>query len=320
MPINKDPNFWLAVGSGLLSGGTAPQQIGNMGQNLAQYNMTAQQKAQLEAEKAQQQALQNKTLQFIQQQDPELAQAVASGAMTGPDAYKMLVQRRAEAAKPITEKVGENLYERSNGAWKLAIQGQQDATKGLTELSKNAIEAGYQRGTPEYQEFMKRGMLKKGMSITTNPDGTTSIEMGGNTSDLKEWQSKDILFTKKADGAEAELRKYEGSLTSLKDFGAANAGPLGNYAKSEDYQKAEQAGREFIAAVLRKETGAAVTPQEFDYYSKIYLPLPGDPPSVVSMKREARQRFIDSMKSNLGMPSAAPSTEGASGDPLGLRN
>lgn len=57
----------------------------------------------------------------------------------------------------------------------------------------------------------------------------------------------------------------------------------------------KQAQLEFVASVLREETGAAVTPQEFEYYGSIYFPQPGDGPNIIEQKRVARQRAIDGL-------------------------
>lgn len=61
-------------------------------------------------------------------------------------------------------------------------------------------------------------------------------------------------------------------------------------------QAYRQAQQEFIASILRKETGASVTPQEFDTYSMIYFPQPGDGTEVVKQKAAARQRAASNLK------------------------
>lgn len=49
-----------------------------------------------------------------------------------------------------------------------------------------------------------------------------------------------------------------------------------------------QASKEWLAPILRKDTGAAVTDGEFAYYANIYIALPGDTPAVLEQKRRAR--------------------------------
>jgi molybdopterin converting factor small subunit len=65
-----------------------------------------------------------------------------------------------------------------------------------------------------------------------------------------------------------------------------------NIWKSEDRQKYEQAERNFINAVLRKESGAAISPSEFDSATKQYFPVAGDKQAVIDQKTANRLRAI----------------------------
>jgi hypothetical protein len=58
----------------------------------------------------------------------------------------------------------------------------------------------------------------------------------------------------------------------------------GNQWAGKDYQQITQAQRDFINAVLRRESGAAISPQEFDNAALQYFPQPGDDPDTVSQK------------------------------------
>lgn len=82
-------------------------------------------------------------------------------------------------------------------------------------------------------------------------------------------------------------------------------------ARSPEEQLLRAAKLGFVASVLRKESGAAVTPQEFESYSQIYFPQPGDSPQVLAEKRAQRELFIDGMKKSAGAawtpPKGAPS-------------
>lgn len=141
-----------------------------------------------------------------------------------------------------------------------------------------------------------------GWQITTNPDGTTSISMGGGKP-LTEGQSKDTTFFTRGSGALPVLDKYGSALTSLPEKAAGNAPIVGNYLKSKEYQQAEQAGLEFLQAILRKDTGAAITPAETAEYGKVYLPQPGDSAEVLAQKKAARHRALAAIK--IGLPATA---------------
>jgi len=70
---------------------------------------------------------------------------------------------------------------------------------------------------------------------------------------------------------------------------------LPEFAKSEDRKKLEQAERNFINAVLRKESGAAISDAEFNNARKQYFPQIGDTDSVIEQKRRNRRLVIEGM-------------------------
>ena len=74
---------------------------------------------------------------------------------------------------------------------------------------------------------------------------------------------------------------------------------------SEDQQKTLQARVNFITAVLRKESGAAISPSEFETAEKNYFPAPGESAAVLKQKQNARQTAIKAMKVQAG-PTGAP--------------
>lgn len=73
--------------------------------------------------------------------------------------------------------------------------------------------------------------------------------------------------------------------------------------QSPEFQQAQQAGKEFLQAILRKDTGAAITPQETAEYGSVYLPVPGDTPVVLEQKRVSRKRALEAI--NAGLPPQA---------------
>jgi hypothetical protein len=99
--LQNNSDTLLAAGAGLLGGATAPQQVAGLAQGVS----GARQK--------------NKTLEFLRQQNPELAAAVESGALSGGDAYKLFYQQKLEAQKPKNNfmSAGGSLYDTSTGQW-----------------------------------------------------------------------------------------------------------------------------------------------------------------------------------------------------------
>jgi hypothetical protein len=64
---------------------------------------------------------------------------------------------------------------------------------------------------------------------------------------------------------------------------------------SEPFKKFAQARRNFINAVLRRESGAVISPSEFADANKQYFPMPGDTAEVLDQKRKNRQTVLDGM-------------------------
>jgi len=87
----------------------------------------------------------------------------------------------------------------------------------------------------------------------------------------------------------------------------------GNVMLSDEQQKVDQAQRDFINAILRKESGAVINPSEFENAAKQYFPQPGDSIAVREQKRRNREIAIAGLRRMSG-PAAigAPPIGGAS--------
>jgi len=97
---------------------------------------------------------------------------------------------------------------------------------------------------------------------------------------------------------------------------------------SPEQQQVAQARINFITAVLRKESGASISPTEFITAEKNYFPKPGDDASTIAQKQKARETAIKTMEVQAGpgakyiqqhQPSAGGGiTNATANDPLGL--
>jgi len=72
------------------------------------------------------------------------------------------------------------------------------------------------------------------------------------------------------------------------------------FKKSEELKLQEQAERNFVNAVLRRESGAAIAPHEFRSAEKQYFPRAGDTAKVLEQKRRNRIAATTSMKAEAG--------------------
>lgn len=71
---------------------------------------------------------------------------------------------------------------------------------------------------------------------------------------------------------------------------------VGNYLATPEYQKFDQAQRNFINAVLRKESGAAIAESEFANAAQQYFPQPGDSKEKIAQKAQNRATVIRAMQ------------------------
>lgn len=126
-----------------------------------------------------------------------------------------------------------------------------------------------------------------------------------------EVQAKSEKFANKMENAEKNIKGIEGEGESYLGRAAEGAPLIGNtmatnWLKSEGYQKYQQARDNFITALLRDESGAAIGTEEFKRYERELFPQPGDSPAVVAQKREARQVAIEAMKKSAGPSYKSP--------------
>jgi hypothetical protein len=73
-----------------------------------------------------------------------------------------------------------------------------------------------------------------------------------------------------------------------------------NFTASADQQKTDQARRNFVTAILRKESGAAISPSEFANEEKKYFPQIGDSKDTIEQKQKARDLAIKALEVQAG--------------------
>jgi hypothetical protein len=154
------------------------------------------------------------------------------------------------------------------------------------------------------------------MSVQSDGQGGFSLVQGPGVvgRPLTEAASKDNLYLTMAQGALPDVDALEQSLVGMSAAGNGALGgvPLGGFLQSEDYQKAKNASSEFGAAILRKESGAALTASDHEWLDSRYIPQPGDKPGTVQRKREARQRAIAGLRTGMN-PEQIKAVENAIG-------
>lgn len=155
----------------------------------------------------------------------------------------------------------------------------------------------------------KRTPVDSGLSIETGPDGTRIVQGAGAADKipkLTESEGRNTGFLIRAQESGAILDSLEAEGTNLGDRLASNVPILGNYMVSDEYQKFAQAKRDFVNALLRRESGAVISPEEFDNADKQYFPQPGDSKEVIAQKRANRASAIAGLRVGSGKGATLP--------------
>jgi len=182
----------------------------------------------------------------------------------------------------------------------LARGQQQDPYSSIGKLQSD-LAAGLI--SQEQYEIALQSMAPSNTSIEVGPDGQLRFVQGpgAQAKPFTEGQSKDNVYVTRAQGALEVLDPVADELVSAASR-AANVDPTGfirSRIQSPEFQVAQQAGNEFLQAILRKDTGAAITEQEQQLYGQTYLPQPGDSPQVLTEKKAARRRALDAIRAGM---------------------
>jgi hypothetical protein len=176
------------------------------------------------------------------------------------------------------------------------LGGQADPTTNMRELSQINQERAAKGQPPlTLEEYLAS---KRGNGITISPDGT--VQVGGPPGKLTEQQSKDVGFYNRASQVAPLLDAVDKDLVDGVSENVRGVPVFGNYLQTDQYRKARQLGDEFLLALLRKDTGAAVTDGEMALYGGTYLPRAGDDEETIRQKRAARARAIEGIRMGLG--------------------
>jgi hypothetical protein len=198
---------------------------------------------------------------------------------------------------------------------------QQDMFDGLSPADQMLWEDEYQRGVDPAQLYdmfnpsQRENMDDRGGMNRFNDAAAYQVAQAdtGTMTDaipedlkLTEGQSKDVNYFRRGLNANQTLSdpEMEQALLQLFDSSVRPLGAVGRWLQDENYQKADRAAREFLAMVLRKDTGAQVTNEEMALYGPMYIPMPNDKPGVLEDKRRAREEWLRGME--MGGGTAGP--------------
>lgn len=115
------------------------------------------------------------------------------------------------------------------------------------------------------------------------------------------------LYAKRLELAEKTFGELEENGLDVTSVTGALKRALPEAIKDEALKLQEQAETNFITAVLRRESGAAISPSEFETARKQYFPSMGDTPEVLRQKKLNRMVAMESLKAEAGPASESVS-------------
>lgn len=156
-----------------------------------------------------------------------------------------------------------------------ALLGQQDPMK------QAQMQANLDKTKAEIKKI-NNDIYAKNKEIVANPTGKkpTQAEFAA------------AGFAKRAMLAEDALK----TLPESQGTGTFDNVPMFEAWKSGERKTYENAKNNFISAILRKESGAAISESEFDMAEKTYFPQPGDSAEQVANKALLRQQNIATLQ------------------------
>lgn len=155
-------------------------------------------------------------------------------------------------------------------------------------------------------ELIVKGNLT---SSSTMPASYKEFELTQSNPDYAQFLNKNKPQTAdqlKAEGFANRLQDANTVISQLESTGAKLIGSISgnsffpNALKSSERQQLEQAERNFVNSVLRRESGAAISPSEFNNATKQYFPQPGDNDEVIKQKSQNRLRAISNFQTESG--------------------
>lgn len=141
------------------------------------------------------------------------------------------------------------------------------------------------------------------------PYGTTeeeAVQMGITPKKAPtEGQSRDNIFANRLEDADGILGKNEADILKMSPIafsasGVAESTTIGNSSVSDAFRQQRQAERNFLNAVLRRESGAVISPTEFAEGARQYFPRPGDDAKTLAQKKRNREVVVATMKKSAG--------------------
>lgn len=130
--------------------------------------------------------------------------------------------------------------------------------------------------------------------------GKTYAEFLQTSKPLTQAQYAAAGYAQRMNYSKSIIDKLESSIASYSPLNYEYQTRVPNWLKNPDIQSLEQAESDFVNAKLRKESGAAIAPSEFERAKLQYFPLPGDTKETLAQKKHNRDLVTQNEISSAG--------------------
>jgi hypothetical protein len=221
--------------------------------------------------------------------------------------------------------------EQHDDARNMNSQLHEDARSGANRAAEDARAAAGRAVTIRGQDLEAGRSNKPQLVDVPNADGTTTKkwiipgQIEGPTvgtspagAKLSETQGNAKAFGLRAQDANATLESMISGPNAYDPTGigarkdALTAGGTFNNLASDAGQKYQNVAKAFIAPILRKESGAAISESEWASAKQLYIPIPGDSATVLEQKARNRADAIEGLKVQAG-PTGLPDVKAPTG-------
>jgi hypothetical protein len=223
--------------------------------------------------------------------------AGAAGAKSGIKAVESIGKaREREAARNL------DIFEAKQRRLGLLEQSE---GKGFSEFVKAKREAAEKDRDREFKGKETDKKLKAQKDLLIKRLGALENKKtakGKTEKEPKPTQFQAAAFAKRLEQSEEAFEDIKKSGFDASGVAAAaqRSGAFPEALRSEESKLQDQAERNFVNALLRRESGAAISPAEFESAEAQYFPRIGDTPKVLQQKRVNRQIVFKALKAEAG--------------------
>lgn len=284
-------NQLAGLASGLLSSPDFGQGLGLGFARAAEGRQVDDAYAVSQKEAAQRQEQLAKTISYLRTQPggAQYAAAVENGYDPQQAFKDWFAESQGMAGPEPTANMREYEFAQQNPGFAEFLKGPvggQDLPASVREY-EYAKTQGYTGTFQEYESEMRKA-------------GATNIDFNANQGTAAAYADR-----MKAANDVLDDPALEAAQTDVVQQGLSGIPIAGNFVTSEAKKLADQAQRDFINAILRRESGAVISPSEFENAKQQYFPQPGDTDAVKKQKRANRVNAINGVARAAG-PSYVP--------------